>query len=64
MRRRRLQPLLRRMFPKDEKSEFMNRLDKLLGRGDKVTDAEVKALILFGRVKGLLPHDFTVEDLK
>ena len=64
-RKKTLRPILNKLFglKSDDEGDFMSRLAKLIRRGSKVTDAEVRALILFGNVKGLVPHDYTVEDL-
>jgi hypothetical protein len=59
MSRRTLQPVLKQLFGQDNKAEFMERLEKLLRRGPKVTEAEVKALILYGAMNDLLPPDYS-----
>jgi hypothetical protein len=61
MRRRSLQPILNKMFGEkdDDKAEFMERIEKLIRRGSKVTDAEVKALVLYGMMNGFLPPDYS-----
>jgi hypothetical protein len=67
MRRRRLQPIFNRIFggeKDDNKAEFLNRLEKLLRRGSKVTDAEVNALILYGVMNNFLPPDYHRQSLQ
>jgi hypothetical protein len=62
MRRRTLQPVLTRLYePKDDDkaAEFMERLEKLLRRGNKVTQPEVDALVLYGKMNHLLPPDYS-----
>jgi hypothetical protein len=62
MRRRTLQPVLTRLYEQkddDKAAEFMERLEKLLRRGNKVTQPEVDALVLYGTTAGLLPSGYS-----
>lgn len=60
MSRRSLQPVLNRLFglKDDDKAEFMKKIDKLLRRGSKISQAEVDALILYGELNHFLPPNY------
>lgn len=61
MRRRSLQPVLNKMYGQrdDNKAAFLNRLDKLVLRGHKVTTTELNALVLYAAMNNLLPPDYS-----
>jgi hypothetical protein len=61
MNRRTMQPVLNRLFglKDDNKAEFLKRVDALMRRGSRVTDAEVNALVLYGVANDFLPPDYS-----
>ena len=64
MNRRTLQPVLNRLYglKSDDRSEFLKRVDKLLRRGSRITQAEIDTLVLYGISNDLLPRDYSPSD--
>jgi Bacterial regulatory protein, Fis family len=60
MRRRSLQPVLNKIFGEmDDQSVFLKRVDALVRRGHRVTDAEFNSVVLYGAVNKFLPPDYS-----
>jgi|ERR1700723_727409 len=59
-RRRSLQPILNKIFgEQDDQSVFIKRVDALVRRGHRVTDAEFNSLVLYGAINKFLPPDYS-----
>lgn len=57
--RPKMQPILNFLYGQSDKDAFLERLEKLLRKGEGVTSREVAALTLFAVVKGYLPSDYS-----
>jgi hypothetical protein len=61
MTRRSMQPVLNRLYglKGDDRAEFLKRVDKLVRRGSRATDAEIRALFLYGIANGFIDGNFS-----